>query len=246
MLLRRMTKHVQDQNWFAVLLDFLIVVIGVFVGLQVANWNEARVEQARGESIRARIAAEFTDIEPQVARHLRNVTRWRDQADALAEDVLSGAIDLQTQEFADRSLSIGWHVPTGGSNTVAELISQGDMDLLGSPDLVDLLMEFQSTSVRHITAGANLFQVANVDFKRITEVSRLAAIPSGRRPEDFRAILSERASPPDVYVQLGSMSLYLEIDRNWHQASLELACAILQELGEPCRASDALASGDSP
>ncbi|MEM7329623.1 MAG: hypothetical protein AAF437_12840 [Pseudomonadota bacterium] len=40
MLLRRITKHVKDQNWFAVGIDFIIVVIGVFIGLQVANWND--------------------------------------------------------------------------------------------------------------------------------------------------------------------------------------------------------------
>ena len=39
MLLRRITKHVSDQNWFAVFIDFLIVVVGVFIGIQVANWN---------------------------------------------------------------------------------------------------------------------------------------------------------------------------------------------------------------
>ncbi len=40
MLLRRITQHVKDQNWFAVFVDFLIVVVGVFIGIQVANWNE--------------------------------------------------------------------------------------------------------------------------------------------------------------------------------------------------------------
>jgi len=40
MLLRRITKHVTDENWFAVFIDFLIVVIGVFIGIQVANWND--------------------------------------------------------------------------------------------------------------------------------------------------------------------------------------------------------------
>lgn len=40
MLLRRVTKHVKDQNWFAVGIDFVIVVIGVFIGIQVANWNQ--------------------------------------------------------------------------------------------------------------------------------------------------------------------------------------------------------------
>ena len=45
MILRRLTKHVKDQNWFAVGLDFVIVVVGVFVAMQVANWNSARIER---------------------------------------------------------------------------------------------------------------------------------------------------------------------------------------------------------
>ncbi|NNE41790.1 MAG: hypothetical protein HKN14_12835 [Marinicaulis sp.] len=32
----------RDQNWFAVFLDFIIVVVGVFIGIQVANWNDGR------------------------------------------------------------------------------------------------------------------------------------------------------------------------------------------------------------
>lgn len=42
MILRSITKHVRDQNWFAVGIDFLIVVVGVFIGIQVANWNAER------------------------------------------------------------------------------------------------------------------------------------------------------------------------------------------------------------
>ncbi len=45
MLLRRITEHVKAQNWFAVFLDFLIVVVGVFIGIQVANWNDVRQER---------------------------------------------------------------------------------------------------------------------------------------------------------------------------------------------------------
>lgn len=37
MILRRIKSHVEKENWFAVGIDFAIVVIGVFVGLQVAN-----------------------------------------------------------------------------------------------------------------------------------------------------------------------------------------------------------------
>jgi len=45
MLLRRVTEHVKAQNWTAVALDFVIVVVGVFIGIQVSNWNDARGER---------------------------------------------------------------------------------------------------------------------------------------------------------------------------------------------------------
>ena len=246
MLFRRIKAHVEKENWFAVGVDFAIVVIGVFIGIQVANWNEARGEHARGEDIKIRLAAEFNDIEPELARHVRNVTTWRDLADDLAEDVLTGSIDLQTREFADRSLAIGWHTPNSGSNTVTELINQGDVDLLGSPDLVELLLEFHSTAMRHADANDALVREASKYRKRIWDVSILAAITQERRSEAFTAGLAERASAPDIYVMLVNMSLLLQVDLDWHQDSLEMACNILRELDEPCRANDALTSGDTP
>ena len=42
MLLRRIMKHVNAQNWFAVGVDFVIVVVGVYIGIEVTNWNDVR------------------------------------------------------------------------------------------------------------------------------------------------------------------------------------------------------------
>ncbi|MEM1379777.1 MAG: hypothetical protein AAGH41_04040 [Pseudomonadota bacterium] len=50
MILRRLTEHVRTQNWLAVALDFLIVVVGVFIGIQVSNENDARAGRQLGES----------------------------------------------------------------------------------------------------------------------------------------------------------------------------------------------------
>ena len=58
MLLRRITQHVKNQNWFAVLLDFLIVVVGVFIGIQVANWNDGRAERNQASDLVMRMVAE--------------------------------------------------------------------------------------------------------------------------------------------------------------------------------------------
>ena len=45
MILRRLTANLRGQNWTAIAIEFLIVVVGVFIGTQVANWNQARLEK---------------------------------------------------------------------------------------------------------------------------------------------------------------------------------------------------------
>ena len=59
MILRSVTKHVRDQNWFAVGIDFLIVVIGVFIGIQVANWNDLQQERIRAEDYTGRLKSDL-------------------------------------------------------------------------------------------------------------------------------------------------------------------------------------------
>jgi hypothetical protein len=43
MILRRLTENLRAQNWTAITIEFVIVVIGVFVGTQVSNWNQERL-----------------------------------------------------------------------------------------------------------------------------------------------------------------------------------------------------------
>ena len=45
MILRRLTVNLRAQNWTAIAIEFLIVVIGVFIGTEVANWNQERLEK---------------------------------------------------------------------------------------------------------------------------------------------------------------------------------------------------------
>lgn len=45
MILRRLTENLRVQNWTAITIEFLIVVFGVFIGTQVSNWNQERLEK---------------------------------------------------------------------------------------------------------------------------------------------------------------------------------------------------------
>ena len=62
MILRRITEHVKAQNWFAVGLDFVIVVIGVFIGIQVSNWNEARSSSRQEGVLIAQLADDLRSM----------------------------------------------------------------------------------------------------------------------------------------------------------------------------------------
>lgn len=77
MILRRLSKHVKEQNWFAVGLDFLIVVIGVLLAIQISNWNDARIERALSQQYMASFREDLladqqmlqTEIEARQVQH---------------------------------------------------------------------------------------------------------------------------------------------------------------------------------
>jgi len=58
MILRRFIEHVKEQNWTAIFLDFVIVVSGVFIGIQVSNWNAARADRLELSNAIARLVLE--------------------------------------------------------------------------------------------------------------------------------------------------------------------------------------------
>jgi len=61
MILRRFTKHVTDPNWFAVGLDVLVVITGIFLGMQVTEWNEVRKKEVLEDQYLVRLQSDLQD-----------------------------------------------------------------------------------------------------------------------------------------------------------------------------------------
>ena len=85
MILRRITQHVQDQNWTAIAIDFVIVVVGVFIGIQVSNWNAGQSARHDYSMALERYAAEIDanladlrDLEAQSLERVSTVSRGLD------------------------------------------------------------------------------------------------------------------------------------------------------------------------
>ncbi len=78
MLLRRISKHVRDQNWLAVGIDFVIVVFGVFFAFQVTAWNDARTDRQKENDYLQRL---HTDVSLSISRNEENVAFMRRHAE---------------------------------------------------------------------------------------------------------------------------------------------------------------------
>ena len=56
MMLRRLVQALKEQNWTAIFIEFVLLVVGVFLGIQVANWNSTRIERAQETMYLTRLA----------------------------------------------------------------------------------------------------------------------------------------------------------------------------------------------
>ena len=59
MILRRFAEALKQQNWTSIWIEFVLLVAGVFLGIQVANWNEDRAERQRERLLLRELRAEL-------------------------------------------------------------------------------------------------------------------------------------------------------------------------------------------
>ena len=144
MILRRVMKHVRDQNWFAVGLDFLIVVTGVFIGIQVANWNETRLEDQRARDFLVRLAGDLEQELVSIDQRLDYVGRsieYGGQALAWAESgTLAEGSAWQTVVAFFQASRILPYSPV--DITYQEMRSAGELGLVRDSELRSALTEY--------------------------------------------------------------------------------------------------------
>ena len=98
MIFRRFLQRFHQQQWGAIATELVIVIIGVFIGMQVSNWNEDRAT--------ARQAAEFTvrltDDLRKEAWAYESLINYNSQTNANQRrvlDAMAGDIELSDEQF---------------------------------------------------------------------------------------------------------------------------------------------------
>ena len=145
MLLRRITKHVTDQNWFAVFIDFLIVVIGVFIGIQVANWNESRFTEEEAQLAKVNLIADLKndrDVYKVRKKFYGEVRKKAISVIQLLEQNFPESTEVQWQ-LVHNSLGAGSMWPFKPSGQIYnQLLNSGKLDLVSDSIVLRQLRDY--------------------------------------------------------------------------------------------------------
>ena len=108
MLLRSLTKHVKDQNWFAVVLDFFIVVAGILIAFQISAWSDRQADKrslhVALERLHDEIELNISAIETYSKRHADIATAGQ----ALLKAIRDPALDSVPMELIGKVFANGF------------------------------------------------------------------------------------------------------------------------------------------
>lgn len=150
MILRRVTQHVKEQNWFAVGVDFLIVVVGVFIGIQVANWNDARADRVAEVGILERLETECQYQITELEELSERLAYYKESAKQVTMALKSNAEPKNREQFSKwltNALNLGR--PPARLASYVQLLSSGKFDLLSNATLRDLLVKYDQSIERN-------------------------------------------------------------------------------------------------
>ena len=144
MLLRRVIEHVKAQNWTAVGLDFVVVVVGVFIGIQVSNWNDTHSLNRQRDIAIDRLHDEAVQIDAYLSRQLNFVDGLNDLRAELIPALQDGSWrNLENIEDKTYALQIGLAPAAAPPRTTYdELVSTGFFAEIGDAQLRKAIAEY--------------------------------------------------------------------------------------------------------
>lgn len=145
MILRRVALHLRRQDWIAVSIELVVVVLGVFIGLQAANWNEERLSAKRGAVYAEQLKAELR-FEHEYANALIAYNQSTLQAGQMAYQGLTGKTGLNDEAIlihAFRATQYNWYERRRA--TFDEVVASGSLSLIADQDLLATAVGFYNS-----------------------------------------------------------------------------------------------------
>ena len=177
MILRRVIKHFKNQEWTAIFLDFIIVVVGILIAFQITNWNEGRAEQRLERQYLERLRDDLTRSKIAAIESIDTVQKQIDNQGVMVKALQACELNEATRPVFHEGLrTIGQTQPLSlVRGTLDELQSTGRTGLIRNLELRtainDLLENYedQAKILEFITARFSP-QMAYVDGRMVFDL----------------------------------------------------------------------------
>lgn len=112
MLVKRIAEHIRRQDWTAVAIEFLIVVIGIYAAFELDRWRDLEAERRANKNFIRMLSLELEEKLPEAGNRIDSYRELQDEQDSVIT-WLNG--DKPTSAFTEemcyatfRSLVLNW------------------------------------------------------------------------------------------------------------------------------------------
>lgn len=147
MILRRLGEAITEQNWFIVAIEVLVVVVGIFIDLQVDDWNSARKDKKDEQEFLQRLHADVLLAE-KLTRRVRDRRLERLQVVLEVNEILFARVNRDTlteEECITIASANFFNIIAPGLPSVEELIGTGRLGIIRDVELRSALISLQQT-----------------------------------------------------------------------------------------------------
>lgn len=242
MILKRLSAAIAEQNWFTVLLEVLIVVVGIFLGLQVDAWNEVRKDRVREaeylQRIDAELAEDIAEFEIGIATANRRIGYARLVLAVLADPAIATSTPT---EFVRALTRAGFtYLPTVSDNTFEEIKSTGELGIISDVALRTSVTKYyqyvrqysQWGYLREMNQTEYLKRQAGILTPTQFEAFWVSRLGTEVTSEEAMAVLENLTSTPALAEWLPVTIAFLAGDRNYSQGSKESAENLRKRIAE--------------
>jgi len=178
MILRHLSANLRAQNWVAITVEFMLVVLGVFFGILAANWNQERLAKRETAVLLGQLDTElvgFVEYIDGVGRYYETAGRYADRAAAAWE--------------GDRSISDTAFVIAAYQASQINGIGN-NADVWGAIFGAENLRDIDDTVIRTSLGNVMTFDYALTDLQAVT--SRYREEVRKTIPNKIQAAIRER------------------------------------------------------
>ena len=178
MILRRLMQSLKEQNWTAIIIEFVLLVTGVFLGIQVSNWNQSQADVRLGRDYVRRLIHDLGQDRVALGSELAYYTAVL-QSVRETDDLLRAADpDPRTLiTSAYRASEVTYIAPVRA--TWDQIVSSGHLGLLPTSAGESNVSIYYSFDVGQDTYNIGLASAYRRTVRSIIPISMQAAIRAG-------------------------------------------------------------------